>query len=234
MASVNVSTVNGLWFKLVFFDYIYMLGEFLSGLSELHVKIQLIDRYCNKVLHNLQLLQKKGAGDEDIRQFIRQENEELLAGLRRHDIFYDKYRLKMLRLFHQGTQGELLVEDTYNGSQFVVPVKRVMEELLSHMYDSTPIQEMNLFRAEQAVVQLTSSVDESPGETARQVMLQLREAARHVHVYVKKEKVGEIQYLASGQLVKDPELIARVEAQESDKDRFLRDPLIRAVLSEGR
>ncbi len=234
MASVNVSTVNGLWFKLVFFDYIYMLGEFLSGLSELHVKIQLIDRYCNKVLHNLRLLQKKGAGDEDIRQFIRQENEELLAGLRRHDIFYDKYRLKMLRLFHQGTQGELLVEDTYNGSQFVVPVKRVMEELLSHMYDSTPIQEMNLFRAEQAVVQLTSSVDESPGETARQVMLQLREAARHVHVYVKKEKVGEIQYLASGQLVKDPELIARVEAQESDKDRFLRDPLIRAVLSEGR
>ncbi|RMG56097.1 MAG: hypothetical protein D6723_01115 [Acidobacteria bacterium] len=234
MASVNVSTINGLWFKLVFFDYIYMLGEFLSGLSELHVKIQLVDRYCNKILHNLQLLQKKGASDEEIKQFIRQENEELLAGLRRHDIFYDKYRLKMLRLFHQGTQGELLVEDTYNGSQFVVPVKRVMEELLSHMYDSTPIQEMGLFRAEEAVVRLTSSVDESPGETARQVMLQLREAARHVHVYVKKEKVGEIQYLASGQLVKDPELIARVEAQESDKDRFLRDPLIRTLLSEGR
>ncbi|MBI3949382.1 MAG: hypothetical protein HY314_02875 [Acidobacteria bacterium] len=234
MGSTNTAGINGLRFKLVFFDYVYMLGELLTGLSELHVKIQLIDRYCHKVLHNLKLLQKKGAGEAEMKQFIRNESVELLTGLRRQSIFYDKYRLKLLRIFHQETQGELLVEDTYNGSQYVVPVKLVLEKLLSHMYDSTPVQEMGLFQAEQAVVQLTSALDEKPGETAHQVLLQLEDAARNVHLYVKKEKLAGIGYLASGKPVEDPAQIAQVEAQESDKDRFLNDPVIRALLAKGR
>lgn len=234
MESVNAAVINGLWFKLVFFDYVYMLGELLSGLSELHVKIQLIDRYSNKVRHNLTLLEKKKTGEAEIRDFIRRENGELIAGLKRQNIFYDKYRLKLLRVFHQGTEGELLVEDTYNGSQFVVPVKRVIDKLLGHMYDSTPVQEMGLFAAEQAVIQLTSAMDAKPGDTAQQVLRQLEEAARHIHVYVKKEKLAAVEYLSSGRLVKDPSLIAHTEAQASDKDRFLNDPLVRALLAGRR
>lgn len=226
--------INGLRLKLMFFDYIYMLGELLCGLSELHVKIQLVDRYCNKILHNLKLQQKRGASQAEIREFIRQENRELIAGMDRHNIFYDKYRLKMLGIIHKDTRGELLVEDTYNGPQFVVPVKLILETLLSHMYDSTPIQDMGLFQAEQAVVQLTSSLDEKPGETAHKVVLQLQEAAGNVHLYVKKEKLAGVEYLASGCLVEDPNLIAQAEAQESDKDRFLRDPLIRTVFPRRR
>jgi hypothetical protein len=234
MASDNAAVVNGLRFKLVFFDYIYMLGELLSGLSELHVKIQLVDRYCNKVLHNLKLLEKKKAAAADIREFLRREHEELITGMKRQNIFYDKYRLKLLRLFHQETEGELLTEDVYNGSQYVVQVKRVIDMLLSHTYDSTPVQDMGLFQAEQAVMQLTSAMDEKPGETAHQVLLQLQDAARNIHVYVKKEKLVGVEYLSSGRPVRDPNIIAQVEAQGSDKDRFLSDPLIRTLFSTGR
>lgn len=229
MEAVAPSVINGLHFRLVFFDYVYMMGDFLSALSELHVKIQLIDRYCSKVLHNLKLMERRRAPEAEIREFIRRENGELVAGLKRQNIFYDKYRLRLLRLIHQGTEGELLVEDTYNGSQFVVPVKRVMDRLLQHVFDSTSVQEMNLFSLEQDVVGLTSRMDERPGETAQQVLIQLEDAARNVHVYVKKEKIASVQYLSSGRLVTDPAIISQAESQASDKERFLNDPLVRSL-----
>jgi hypothetical protein len=232
--ATSAAIINGLRFKLMFFDYIYMLGELLCGLSELHVKVQLVDRYCNKILHNLKLQQKRGASEAEIQEFIRQENRELITGMERQNIFYDKYRLKMLGIIHKDTRGELLVEDTYNGSQFVIPVKLIVETLLSHMYDSTPVQDMGLFQVEHAVVRLTSSMDEKPGETAHKVLLQLQDAARNVHLYVKKEKLAGVGYLASGQTIEDPSLIAHAEAQESDKDRFLNDPLIRTLFPQGR
>lgn len=234
MEAVASSVVNGLHFRLVFFDYVYMMGEFLSALSELHVKVQLVDRYCNKVLHNLKLMERRRASEAEIREFIRRENGELVAGLKRQNIFYDKYRLRLLRLIHQGTEGELLVEDTYNGSQFVVPVKRVMDRLLQHVFDSTPIPDMNLFSREQEVVALTSTMDDKPGDTAQQVLIQLEDAARNVHVYVKKEKIAGVQYLSSGRLVTDPAMISQAEAQTSDKERFLNDPLVRSLFGERR
>lgn len=229
MPAATPPTINGLYCKIVFFDFIYMLGELLSALSELHVKIQLVDRYCSKLLHNLTLLDKQGAGEEQVREFIRKENRELVMGLERQNIFYDKYRLKLLRIGHMGTQGELVVEDTYNGPLYVVPVKRIADTLLSHTYDSTPVQEMDLFPKEQAVVQLTTTVDAKPGATAHKTILELQQAARHLHVYVKKEKLAGVDYLVEGKLVTDPQLVAQVEAQETNKDRFLKDPRIRAL-----
>lgn len=226
MATQDKVVVNGLRCKLVFFDFIYMLGELLSGLSELHVKIQLVDRYCNKLLHNLRLMEKQKAGEEQIREFVRKENKELLTGLERQNIFYDKYRLKLLRIFHAGTEGELLVEDTYNGSQFVVPVKRVVDTLLTHVFDSTTVQEMSLFRKEAAVLRLTSACDPKPGETELKALIELHDAARNVHVYVKKEKLAGVSYLASGQPIKDAQLISEAESLETDKDRFLKDPVV--------
>ncbi len=227
-----LETINGLHLKLAFFDFVYMLGEFLSALSELHVKIQVVDRYCNKLLHNLRLLEKGGASPQQLQAFVQEENRELVLGLERHNIFYDKYRLKVLRIFHAGIEGELLVEDTYNGSQFVVPVKRLLDTLLTHVFDSTPIQEMGLFPKEEEVLRLTSLLDEKPGETAHKTILELHEAARNLHVYVKKEKLAGVAYLASGKLVTDPQIIAKVEAQESAKDRFLRDPVVRTMFAK--
>lgn len=230
MAHVRPPTINGLHFKLMFFDYIYMLGECLSALSELHTKIQLVDRYCSKVLHNLQLFKKQGASEERFTEFIRKENQDLVTGLKQHNIFYDKYRLKLITIRHAGTQGDLLVEDVYNGSQYVVPVKRVVDQLLTHVFDSTTVPDMPLFEAEQAVMQVTSTLDAKAGETAHRVILELNEAARHVHVYVKKEKLVGVDYLISGKPVTDPDLIVQAETQETEKDRFLRDPLIRTLL----
>lgn len=227
MPGTDGSAINGLYFRLVFFDYIYMLGEFLAALSELHVKVQLVDRYCNKVLHNLRLMEKRDSGADRIRDFIRTENRELVTGLERQNIFYDKYRLKLIRIAHRDTAGELAVEDTYNGSQFVVPVKRILDTLLSHTYDSTSIQEMDLFPQEQKVVHLTSALDEKPGETARKTLLELQQAARNVHIYVKKEKLAGVDYLAEGKPVSDAGLIELAESQPSDKDRFLQEPRIR-------
>jgi hypothetical protein len=229
MTSEPTATLNGLRFKLVFFDYIYMLGELLSALSELHVKIQLVDRYCNKVLHNLRLLSKQQATGEQIRAFIRAENQELVKGLERQNMFYDKYRLSMLRIHHAGTEGELLVEDSYNGSQFVVPVKRIVSQLLAHVFDSTTIQEMSLFAKELEVMAVTTAFDAQPGETEKKVRIQLNDAAQNVHVYVKKEKLAGVEYAIGGQPVTDRDLIARAEAQETDKDRFLKDPLVRTI-----
>jgi hypothetical protein len=227
MPSEGSITINGLRFKLMFFDFIYMLGDFLSALSELHVKIQLVDRYCNKVMHNLRLLERRNAREEEIRDFLQTENRGLLKGLERQNIFYDKYRLKLLRIYHEGTQGELLVEDTYGGSQYIVPVKRVVTELLNHVFDSLLVQEMGLFPREGEVTRLTSSYDEKPGETARKTLLELNEAARNLHLCIKKEKLAGVEYLAAGHPVTDAQLIARAERQETDKDRFLGDPLVR-------
>lgn len=226
------SPINGLRFRLVFFDYIYMLGEYLLGLSELHVKIQLVDRYCTKVRHNLQLLHRKGVSREQMWEFVRKENQELLAGFRHHHIFYDKYRLRLIAIHHAGTEGELLVDDVYNGSAYVVPVKRVMDTLLGHMFDSTPVHEMGLFEKERQVLERVTSVDAKPGETAQRVLLELHEAARNVHVYVKKEKIQSVEYLASGKPVMDPLVITEAEAQETEKDRFLKDPLVRELFPE--
>ncbi len=136
----------------------------------------------------------------------------------------------MLRIYHAGTQGELLVEDTYGGAQYVVPVKRVVSTLLEHVFDSTPVQEMNLFSKEAQVMNLTSSCDEKPGETARRTILELNDAARNVHLYVKKEKLGAVEYLAAGKPVTDEQIIMQAEQQETDKDRFLKDPLAQALL----
>lgn len=227
------SPINGLRFRFMFFDYIYMLGECLLGISELHVNIQLVDRYCSKVRHNLHLLRRKGASRAEMQEFVRKENQELLAGLRHHNIFYDKYRLRMIAIHHAGTEGELLVDDVYNGSAYVVPVKRTIDTLLTHVFDSTPVQEMGLFEKEQKVMTVTSSVDPKPGETAQRVLLELHEAARHIHVYVKKEKVQSVEYLASGRPVMDPRVIVEAEAQETEKDRFLEDPVIREVFPEA-
>ncbi len=234
MEAVAPAVINGLRFRLVFFDYVYMMGEFLEGLSELHVKIQLVDRYCSKVLHNLKLLERRRATEPEIREFIRRENSELISGLKRQNIFYDKYRLKLLRLIHQGTEGELLVEDTYNGSQFIVPLKRIMDTLLQHVFDSTPVQEMGLFAREKDVVDVTSQLDERPGETAQQVLIQLEDAARTVHLYVKKEKIASVDYLSSGRPVTDPGIISSAEGQPSDKDRFLNDPLVHSLFGSRR
>jgi len=233
MSTPEPAPINGLRVKLVFFDYIYMLGEFLSALSELHVKIQLVERYCNKVQHNLRLLEKQGAKDEAIRSFIQTENRELLSGLERQNIFYDKYRLRLLRIFHEETQGELLVEDSYGGSQYVVPTKRLVEELLQHVFDSTLIQDMGLFPQEREVLALTSSWDGRPGDTAHRAILELNGAARNVHMCVKKEKLGGIAYLAGGKPVTDAAQIAAAERAESDKDRFLKDPLVRKLFAVG-
>jgi hypothetical protein len=229
MATDPTTTINGLRIKLVFFDYIYMLGEFLSALSELHVKIQLVDRYCSKVLHNLRLLDRQKAAGDQIRDFIRAENQELIKGLERQNIFYDKYRLRLLSIHNAGTQGELLVEDTYGGSQFVPQVKRVLAVLLTHVFDSTTIAEMKLFEKESAVMHLTGVFDAQPGESEKKVRLQLQEAASNVHAYIKKEKVGGVDYLIGGKPVTDAFLIGQTEAQETDKDRFLQDPLVRAL-----
>lgn len=229
MPTGDAVTINGLRFRLVFFDFIYMLGELLTALSELHVKVQLVDRYCNKLLHNLRLLEKQKASEEEMREFVRRENRELLTGLERQNIFYDKYRLKLLHIHHAGTEGGLLVEDTYGGSQYVVPVKRVVSVLLTHVFDSTPVREMALFRKEAAVLRLSSAWDTKPGETEQKAILELNEAAGNVHVYVKKEKLANVGYLASGTPVNDAQLIAAAEAQETDKDRFLKDPLVSAL-----
>jgi hypothetical protein len=229
---ISRSPINGLRFRFMFFDYIYMLGECLLGISELHVKIQLVDRYCNKVLHNLHLLHRKGASREQMQEFVRKENQELLAGFRHHHIFYDKYRLRMIALHHAGTEGELLVDDVYNGSAYVVPVKQTIDTLLAHVFDSTPVHEMGLFEKERKVLELVSSVDPKPGETAQRVVLELHEAARNVHVYVKKEKLQGVEYLASGKPVMDPQVIVDAEKQETEKDRFLKDPLIREVFPQ--
>ena len=229
MATPPPVPINGLRVKLMFFDYIYMLGEFLCALSELHVKVQLVERYCNKVQHNLRLLEKQGAKEDAIRQFIQTENHELVTGLERQNIFYDKYRLRMLRIFHQETQGELLVEDSYGGSQYIVPTKLVVDELLKHVFDSTLIQDLGLFRQEREVMELTSSWDERPGDAAHRTILELNQGARNVHMYIKKEKVGGIEYLAGGRPVTDAAMIASAEKMESDKDRFLQDPLVRKI-----
>lgn len=231
MPTSEPTPINGLRVRLVFFDYIYMLGEFLSALSELHVKIQLVERYCNKVQHNLRLLENQGAKEDAIRSFIQTENRELVNGLERQNIFYDKYRLRMIRVFHEETQGELLVEDGYGGSQYVVPTKLIVDELLKHVFDSTLIQDMGLFPKEREVMTLPSSWDERPGDTAHRTILELNEAARHVHTYVKKEKVGGIAYLAGGKPVTHAAQIAAAEQAESDKDRFLKDPLVRKLFA---
>jgi len=77
-------------------------------------------------------------------------------------------------------------------------------------------------------------MDEKPGEIAHKVLLQLQDAARNVHLYVKKEKLAGVGYLASGQPIEDPSVLAQAEAQESDKDRFLNDPIIRTLFPQGR
>ena len=130
---------------------------------------------------------------------------------------------------HAGTQGELQVEDTHGGSKYIVPVKRALDTLVARMYDSTAVQEMGLFSTEQAVVELTSSVDTQPGATAHKTLLELNQAARNLQVYVKKEKLAGVDYLASGRVVTDPRLIAEAAALESEKEKFLNDPLIRAL-----
>lgn len=229
MSQATPALVNGLLFKLTYFDFIYMLGEFLSAISELHVKIQLVERYCPKILHNLRLLHKRGAPDGEIQEFFRRENHELVTGLLRQNIFYDKYRLKLTRIFHEGTEGELFVEDQYGGSQYVVPVKRVIDKLFEHRFDSTPVQEMRLFDQERAVMRVTSAFDESPGESANRVLVELEQAARNVHLYVKKEKLAGVVYVNSKHFVTDPRLIARAESQETEKQRFLKDAVIQAL-----
>ena len=182
------------------------------------------------MLHNLRLLEKQKASGEQIRDFVRNENQELIKGMERQNIFYDKYRLRLLSVHHAGTQGELLVEDTYGGSQFVPQVNRVLAVMLRHVFDSTLIADMKLFEKESAVMNLTGVFDERPGESEKRVRLLLQEAASSVHAYVKKEKVGGVEYLIAGKPAADAALIARTEAQETDKDRFLKDPLVRAVL----
>lgn len=231
MPQTGGAEINGLYFRLMFFDFIYMMGEFLSALSELHVKIQLVDRYCNKILHNLRLMEKRDANEDEMRAFIRDANQELVHGLDRQNIFYDKYRLKLVRLAHRDTQGELAVEDPHNGPLYVVPLKRALDTLLSHAYDSTPVQEMGLFVKQQAVMDLTTTVDAQPGESARKTLLELHQAARNLHVYVKKEKLASVEYLREGRPVQDGKIIAAVESQPGDLDRFLQDPRVRALFA---
>jgi hypothetical protein len=50
-----------------------------------------------------------------------------------------------------------------------------------------------------------------------------------VHRYVKKEKLAGVGYLAAGKPVTDHGVIAQAEAQETDKDHFLKDPLVRTL-----
>jgi hypothetical protein len=223
--------INGLYFRLLFFDFIYMMGDFLSALSELHVKVQLVDRYCNKVLHNLHLMEKRAASVEEMRAFIRDANQEMVHGLERQDMFYDKYCLKLVRLAHRDTQGELAVEDTYNGPLYLVRIKRILDALLSHTHDSTAVPEMGLFTMQQAVMDLTTTVDAQPGESARRTLLELHQAARNVHVHVKKEKLVSVDYLLAGKPVQDGKIVAAVESMSGDLERFLQDPRVRSLFT---
>jgi len=229
MAQPHELVPNGLHLKLAFFDFAYMLGEFLQGLDELHVKLQLVERFAAKVQHNLELLSRRENFFERAREFLRAENQELVLALDRYGMFYDKYRLSLVRLSCAGATGELVLEDRYNGSRFVTRLHQILGVLLEHVFDSTPVQEMGLFALEGQVLQLASRVDEKPGLTARKALIALHEAARHVHVYVKKEKIAGVELLAQGQPVAAEARLA--EAQETDKERFLRSPLVQEFLA---
>ncbi len=220
-------TINGLRFKLAFFDWIYGLGDFLVALDELHVKLQLVDRFAAKLRHNLELQVRRGDPLERTRDFVRAENQELVLALDRYGIFYDKYRLSLVRLVHQGSGGELDVEDRYNGPRFVVPVQHIFQTLLEHMFDSSTVQELGLFPLEEQVLTLASQLDQRPGETAKKAMIELYEAARRVQVWVKKEKIASVALLAEGKPVAMSESL-----DTSDKEQFLNSRVVASVFQQ--